>query len=125
MFIVGFKTPLSGLCKTLLQSQFIYCLKLCPKAKRKKKKVYYVSSLKAVIKTGLVLRELWNYGMKDDIHVAHEISPTTAGNRSLHSVAGIDPVREKISIWFKPILIFVFDHRMNQNKSQNKHKLPI
>lgn len=33
--------------------------------------------------------------MKDDIHVANVISPATAGNRSLHRVAGIDPVREK------------------------------
>lgn len=32
--------------------------------------------------------------MKDDIHVANVISPTTAGNRRLHNVVGIDPIRE-------------------------------
>lgn len=104
MFIVEFKTPLSGLCKTLCNLSSFTVLSYVSRQKEKKK-VYYVSSLKAVIKTGLVLRELWNYEMKDDIHVANVISPATARNRSLHSVAGIDPVREKSAhdsnpIWF-------------------------
>ena len=71
-----------------------YSLKLCPKAKRRN--VYCTFSYKVVMRTELILRVLWSYGMKDDIHDASVILPATAIKEyTTDGVVGIVPLSER------------------------------
>lgn len=86
MFIIEFRNPPLGLSKTLGNLSPFTGLSYIPRQKEKKN-VYYISSCKAIMKTELIPRVLWNYGMKDDIYIV--ISPATARNHELHGIVGI------------------------------------
>lgn len=81
----------------------------------KKKYVYYKCSYRVVMRTELILRELWNYKIKDDIYVTNVVSSTTAVNECTTMSGVVETVQRMrvISRW--SMVMFSLGHYLNQN----------